>query len=170
MHILMYMKCNKPKKVLSLFAGILVLSGCITKSAYSLSAEKDLNSYSYVSLKTLSDETIASDSLESGLADVFRTAGLTILGEDELKSADSSRSGLILLAEYDREEGSLESIVNLYFSDYATGEEVAFCRGTWGLRKADTNRRLSENNAVNQTRYLFGQGDELGEYNKYSWY
>ena len=166
---LVFMELINKLKVVSLLLGIFVLSGCITKSAYSIETDLDLASYDYVCLTRVSEDTRASDELESRLKDVFADAGLTVLTKDGLQEMPAERKASVLLAEYDREEGSLESIVSLYFSDYSNGEEVAYCRGTWGL-KGEKNGMLAENNAVNQTRYLFGQGDELAEYNKYSWY
>ena len=152
-----------------LLMGALIFSGCITKSAYEVSNRESLSTYDYILLRPLSQDA-ADKNFEEELIRVYEDAGLTVLDQNGLDTLPEAENQKVLLAEYDREDGSLECIMTIFYSDSQTHEETAFCRGTWGLRKKETNEELARKNAVNQTRYMFGLGDEIGEYNKYSWY
>ncbi len=157
-------------QVLVLLASTLVFSGCITKSAYEISTPEELSQYGYITIAPLSDGTEKNTAFEKELAAVYADAGLEVLAQEEVSTLPEVARQKVLLAEYDMEEGSLETVVNIFYSDSQSHSEVAYCRGTWGLKNKVKNEELARDNAVNQTRYMFGLGDEMGEYNKYSWY
>ncbi|MDC7218952.1 MAG: hypothetical protein PQJ59_03365 [Spirochaetales bacterium] len=164
------MKHKSTKIVLGALVASLMLSGCITKSERTVYAAEELGEYEYVYITELSENTPEEIELVEGLEAVMDQAGLTLLNEGDERLANAQATEEILLAEYDVEEEKLVTIIDIVYSDYVSKKQVAYCRGTWGLDGHKDNLEFSEDNAINQTRYLFGLANEEDEFNKYSWY
>ncbi|MDC7223455.1 MAG: hypothetical protein PQJ60_06905 [Spirochaetales bacterium] len=156
-------------KAIGALTAALLFTGCITKSDYTVCAPEELREYDYALITEMTMDTAKDLRLINELSAVLNEAGIEIVeAGDEILGTEES--GKILLTEYTVEEGSLETILSIAYTDFVTKEEIAFCRGTWGLKNKEKNLALSEDNAIKQTRYMFGLANEADEFNEYSWY